>query len=172
MDIEWRVIPGFSRYEVSSEGEIRSVKTQRLRKLTNLRGYRTTTLINDAGAQKGVFVHRLVLLAFVGPSSLQANHINFNRADNRLENLEYVTQQENLKHSRNAGRFPKVTNPSGFNGTACRKGEAHSRARLSAADVMEIRSSNLSTKELSVKFKISTGYVNQLKKRKSWTHLK
>ncbi len=43
-------------------------------------------------------VHRLVMLAFHWPSDLQVNHKNWIKSDNKLENLEYCTQSENLKH--------------------------------------------------------------------------
>ena len=44
-------------------------------------------------------IHRLVLLTFVWDSKLQVNHKNWIRTDNRLENLEFVTASENIKHS-------------------------------------------------------------------------
>ena len=40
-------------------------------------------------------VHRLVMAAFVGPSSLQVDHINMDKRDNRITNLEYVDNREN-----------------------------------------------------------------------------
>jgi len=50
-------------------------------------------------------IHRLILLTFIWPSKLQVNHKNWVRDDNRLENLEYCTMSENMKHSyRKLGR--------------------------------------------------------------------
>ena len=51
------------------------------------------------GKRKGYFVHRLVMLAFVGDSDLQVNHKNENKVDNRLDNLEYVTNKQNSRYS-------------------------------------------------------------------------
>jgi hypothetical protein len=53
------------------------------------------------GKPKKKGVHRIVWEAFNGPipDRLEVNHINLNRNDNRLENLELLTHQENVKHA-------------------------------------------------------------------------
>ena len=48
---------------------------------------------------KRMYVHRLVMLAFHGKSDLTVDHLNMNKQDNRLENLEYVTSGENSKRA-------------------------------------------------------------------------
>ena len=48
---------------------------------------------------KRMYVHRLVMLAFHGKSDLTVDHLNMNKQDNRLENLEYVTVVENTKRA-------------------------------------------------------------------------
>jgi len=48
---------------------------------------------------KSYKVHRLILLTFKWKSELIVNHINWNKKDNRLENLEYTTYSWNLQHS-------------------------------------------------------------------------
>lgn len=61
--------------------------------MTGVRGYKVM------GLNKGqIYVHRLVMDAFCGNSSLYVNHINSNKVDNRIENLEYVSHTENMKH--------------------------------------------------------------------------
>lgn len=46
---------------------------------------------------KDMYVHRLVMLAFYGKSDLTVDHIDGNKENNNLNNLEYVTQAENVK---------------------------------------------------------------------------
>lgn len=73
----------------------------RVKKFTdNHIGYLSVGLINNDG-QRNFYVHRLVYMTFVGdiPDGLQVNHINHNKSDNRLENLEIVTASENLEKS-------------------------------------------------------------------------
>lgn len=45
-------------------------------------------------------VHRLVMLAFVGESKLTVNHIDGDKSNNNLSNLEYATNQENVRHQK------------------------------------------------------------------------
>ena len=46
---------------------------------------------------KDMYVHRLIMLAFYGKSDLTVDHIDGNKENNNLNNLEYVTQAENVK---------------------------------------------------------------------------
>lgn len=45
-----------------------------------------------------MYVHRLVLLSYVWYSKMEVNHIDCNRSNNHISNLEYVTKSENMKH--------------------------------------------------------------------------
>jgi hypothetical protein len=53
--------------------------------------------------KKNYGVHRLVMRAFVGESSLDVNHIDGNKLNNKLSNLEYCTRKDNIAHSINIG---------------------------------------------------------------------
>lgn len=106
---EWRKIPGFDpRYEVSAVGALRSwaargrgggwAGTPRIVKGTvGNHGYRQFGLITDEGRFISVYLHQLVLAAFVGPlpEGLVSRHLNGDSSDNRLENLTYGTHLEN-----------------------------------------------------------------------------
>lgn len=105
----WKDIPEYEGYyQVSNLGNVKSLLDNKGRqrelilKLDTAAGYRQIALYKN-GIMKRFKVHRLVVFAFYGMSSLQVNHINGNKTDNRLCNLEYVTQSENMKHAYRLG---------------------------------------------------------------------
>ncbi|MCE7073719.1 HNH endonuclease, partial [Dyadobacter sp. CY327] len=69
-------------------------------------GYPAVILHRDSVGVK-TKVHRIMMAAFVAPSKLQVNHINGIKNDNRLENLEYVTNRENGNHCSKGKYFMK-----------------------------------------------------------------
>lgn len=116
------------RYAVSKDGQVFSwINKQGKRRDSPLllkthksnSGYLSVTitdLIADKKVRKFVSVHRLVAEAFLFKSSdlLQVNHLNGNKLDNRIENLEWVTPSENSIHAFNTGL--RCANPAPFKG--------------------------------------------------------
>lgn len=102
---EWRNIPDYSKYEVSSLGRFRNKKTGRImaRKVSDhTHGYAMVGMHRDSkGKQHTSLAHRIVALVFVpNPSSKSVvNHINHVRDDNRVSNLEWATMSENATAS-------------------------------------------------------------------------
>jgi hypothetical protein len=114
----WKDIPDYEGiYQASNMGRIRSlnryvanqpnntserlVKGRVLKTFTAGAGYEYVVLSVNQNKKK-VGVHRLVAQAFLGVSELTVNHINENKKDNRIKNLEYCTQKENCnKGTRN-----------------------------------------------------------------------
>ena len=99
----WKDIPGYEGlYQASNLGRIRSFKRNNIRILKpNREGsgyYRVILYLNSV--RKNVSVHRLLWTAFNGliPEGLQINHLNENKADNRLENLSLCTAKENINY--------------------------------------------------------------------------
>lgn len=98
-----------SRYEVSNEGRVRNVKTGRVingRLNKKNEGYRR---VNING--KDEYVHRLVAKTFYDCDrpNLQVNHIDGNKTNNALSNLEWVTRKENTNRAFDPGaRYPVV----------------------------------------------------------------
>ena len=94
----WKDIPDYEEfYEVSNTGKVYSKRRKRLLTLSdNGYGYLLAPLSKN-GETKWARVHILVLLAFIGepPAGCEVNHINGDKKDNRLENLEYITSSQN-----------------------------------------------------------------------------
>lgn len=91
----------FDGYSVTDDGEVYSKKTKRfLKKSSNHKGYFQVCLIVD-GKKKTVRVHQLVARAFIpNPTKRkQINHIDGNKKNNCVENLEWCTNSENQIHS-------------------------------------------------------------------------
>ena len=104
--IEWEQAEGFSRYLISTDGKIYSLKSDRLlpQGITE-RGYKQVDVYNDMGVKKHMKVHRLVYMAHVGviPNGLQVNHKDENKTNNCIDNLELMTNKENCSYgTRNA----------------------------------------------------------------------
>jgi len=130
----WKEIPGYEGfYEVSTSGKIRSLdrevlhgrwgphsrrhvgRTLALKKLPS--GYRQVALSKE-GKISYRNVHRLVAATFLGPSPLQVDHIDEDKANNNLSNLQYLTPRAN---SQKAVRNRK-NRASKFLGVGYRKG--------------------------------------------------
>ncbi len=102
----WLPIDGYDGvYEVSNTGKVRSrsrkynfVPTE-IKLSKNAEGYLSVSLTKD-GKGKSYKVHRLVIETFVSRSRMMINHINSIKSDNRVENLEYVSNRENVNHSK------------------------------------------------------------------------
>ena len=101
---KWKEIKEFPGYEVSNLGNVRCFRNSQgkitknfriLKPLLNKDGYYYVDLYNNR-KQHHKRIHRLVLNAFVGEQpNLVANHINGNKLDNKLSNLEWVTPKDN-----------------------------------------------------------------------------
>lgn len=118
MSERWLPIPGWEGlYEVSDLGRVRSLKrpgvkghSARIMKGSKAgAGYRKVILWHN-GRTEHIYVHRLVLTAFVGPcpEGMEACHGNAVRDDNRLENLRWDTGSENIRDIVRAGNHPEA----------------------------------------------------------------
>lgn len=112
---EWRPVVGYEGpYEVSSDGDVRNVKTGREIKpcIDNI-GYLRVSLSNGM-IRKHCKVHRLVAMAFIkNPEAKeQVNHKDGVKINNNLENLEWATRSENIRHAWDSGLNERARNKS------------------------------------------------------------
>jgi hypothetical protein len=107
MEEVWIPILGYEGYyEISNLGRVKRIVGVTHPKISYLKyevvpktGYCRITL-SKLGVTKRFFLHRLVMLCFKGESTLNVDHINSDKQDNRLCNLQYITQRENIvKHT-------------------------------------------------------------------------
>lgn len=107
----WLPIPGYEgRYEVSDLGSVRSVERVTVDRRGGRKHYAGKVLkpqsngshfhvplYDESSNKRWEYIHRLVMLAFVGPcpEKKEVCHNNGNPADNRLSNLRYGTVSEN-----------------------------------------------------------------------------
>ena len=97
----WKTIEGYEDYMASNLGRVKSLKFGKekiLSQFDDKDGYKRIGIYKNNNI-KQTSVHRIIASAFLGNSDLQVNHKNGNRADNRIENLEYVSVRENISHS-------------------------------------------------------------------------
>lgn len=89
------------QYQISNCGNVKSLKSNKiLSPVPHTKGYLKAQLCKD-GKRKSCYIHRLVAEAFIpNPKGLsQVDHIDNNRKNNSVENLRWVTCQDNILHS-------------------------------------------------------------------------
>lgn len=169
----WKPVSGAEGYyEVSNLGRIKRVKQgtglcvagRIMRPSFSRRGYASYT-IRCGHQPKSRFAHVMVAEAFIGPcpDGKEINHIDADRANAALSNLEYVTHSENVRHSVNLGRWHK-------HGVGLR-GEKSGKAKLSDEKVRMILQSDATNTELAQRFGVNGVTISLVRRRKTWTHV-
>lgn len=155
---EWRPLPGFDLpYEISNLGRVRRNGRMHIL-IPNTGGYWATSL-RKGGRSRSFAIHRLVAHVFLGPrpAGMHVNHIDSNRKNAAASNLEYVTPSGNTIHAVLFGRH-------------C-KGERASGAKLTEAQVLEIRASSEAPGALAQRYGVATNTVRDVVRGQTWKHL-
>jgi hypothetical protein len=102
----WSAVPGWLGFYVTSDGLVRGPSGRVLRPMSNDSGH---LYVTRGRRSVKLYVHRAVLLAFVGPPphGQEARHLNGNPRDNRLQNLAWGTKQEQRADDRRNGVLRK-----------------------------------------------------------------
>jgi hypothetical protein len=108
----WKTCTDFDMYEVSNLGRIRNKNTWRILKQSIKSGYMRISLQNKQTGRSNVYIHRLVAKEFIeNPENKpQVNHIDKNRSNNVITNLEWSTSKENNAHRLNGIKMKFNTN--------------------------------------------------------------
>lgn len=154
-------------YAVSSEGKVMSTGRgygrgfgKVLKQIVTQYGYRSVSMANHPTIIK-CLVHRLVVESFLGPiaAGMEVNHIDFDRGNNRLSNLEVVTGTANKGHTKRHGRH--------------QHGERHYNTRFTDSDVIAIRAASTngeSLKSIAERHDVSREAIRKIVRRIAWTH--
>ena len=167
IDVEWRtiIIDGIvTNYEVSNIGEVRNKTTKKiLSQYIDKDGYRHATIIVD-GKQYHPGVHRFVAIAFISnpENKPEVNHKNGVKYINVVDNLEWVTTSENVKHAFDTGLKSSIL------------GSANSLSHYTDKQIHKVckmLEKGISNKKISDKTGVDRKYITDIKKGRRWKHI-
>jgi len=159
MEEIWKDIPFATNYLCSNLGNVKSKRFGiPLKGYLNKSGYMRVQLGNCRNKH---YVHRLVAQTFLPNKDGNniVNHIDGNKLNNRVENLEWCTCSENDNHAYKMG----LRQPT--------KGEKHGSHKLTAIQVEDIRiflGQNVSIAEISRKYGVAKKTIRDIRSRKTW----
>ena len=172
---EWKDIDGFDGvYKVSNHGKIISYLTnpKLLAGTINESGYRYANL-RKMNQTKCLRWHRIVAKAFLpNPNNLpEINHIDGNKLNNCVSNLEWCTRKQNMVHAKENGLMPSDVDAKHL----YKKGESNIKSKLKKNEVLEIRRmyklGGCTHRDLAKHFGISRGHVSRVLSKHVWTHI-
>lgn len=165
----------WSNYEVSSCGQVRS--TYKNIKRSNGRNYERKSKIlkpakdgsgylrvafNHNGKLTTFRVHRLVAEAFMGKSELEVDHIDGNKENNNIQNLQWVTRSENMTRAFRNG----LARPLRGSLNPCAKID-----EMTALTIKTLLTSGMGPTEISKKMGISQNITKDISRKKTWKTL-
>lgn len=160
----WKEIPENTRYSVSNTGKVRNNKTGRILKDTpDKDGYARVGLWTGEKVLNRI-VHRLMAQAFIlnPENKKQVNHIDGDKTNNKLTNLEWATDSENIRHAVATGLM------------VGRKGTKHHNAKLTEDDVREIKrlaKSGMLRRDIAKRFGIAKNHITRITTGTRWGHI-
>jgi hypothetical protein len=116
LEEKWVECPGYPSYEVSNHGRLKRIRGAKhvrigriLKPWKDRKGYWYYSPCEE-GKATNRSVHDLVAIAFIGPKpkSWTVNHKDLNKANNHADNLEYMTNIDNIRHGFENGAYANV----------------------------------------------------------------
>lgn len=163
--VVWKPVLNYEQqYRVSSAGGIQNINTGKILKPRLMpNGYNSVCLSKD-GKTTRYTLHRLVCEAFLGkrPFGNEINHLDGDKINNNLSNLEYVTPKENMHH---AFQTLKIQHA---------RGERVATAKLTETDVLaiiELLKRECSVGKIAESYGVSRRAIRDIKNGKNWKHL-
>jgi len=172
----WKPVVGYEGfYEISNLGRLKSLRCWAHGKICYLKSPKIIkTFINPTtGYECFVFgewgrfktmrfnIHRLVAMSFIpNPYNLpEIDHVDGNKLNNRVDNLEWVTRETNIQRAFKLGLIP------------IQRGEECHNAKLNNELVLMIFNSKTGPRKLSRELGLSYSSVNGIKNGSSWNHI-
>ena len=158
-------IKGFEgRYTISNLGIVRSLLTGKIMKpyVTKFGYARVNLRIAHSRDYKSYFVHRLVASAFLENKDnlAEVNHKDCNRLNNKVDNLEWMSKEDNIRYS-----FT--------HGNASNKGLKNPNAKLDLNDIKAIRSLKATNRfydtQIAKLFRVSSSTINKIVNNEIWS---
>lgn len=165
--MRWRKVVGFPRYLVSDCGKVWDTKKLRFITITprDKKGYRCCWLRDETNVGKVESYHRILAKAFIDNprGKAEVNHIDGNKSNNQLNNLEWVTRKENADHAweNNLIKIKCVGVKSNFS----------KFSEETIKGILSYKGTGLLQKDVAKKFNCSRQYVSRLWRGERWTHL-
>lgn len=157
-------IPGYEgRYSVNVHGEVFSHYFGKIKRKPTIDrlGYETIALTKD-NKRVCSSVHRTVASCFIeNPNKFkEVNHKDGDKLNNKLENLEWCSRKDNMKHAFKIGLINNL------------KGDKHPGAKLTEEQAIEIKFSGKSTRYFILKYNLDKSTINKIKNGTNWKHLR
>lgn len=169
----WKDLENFPGYQVSTLGNVKSINRFRKTKgnhLAKVKGKNLTIRKNKRGYLEcrikniDKVIHRLVAQTFLSnvENKPQVNHIDGNKTNNKLYNLEWVTNSENQRHAIKLGLKPSVKEENNPN--------THLTNEI-VSNIKELYNNGKSIANLSVTFKINIEIIRSIIYGNSWKNI-
>lgn len=156
-----------TNYIIDENGIIINIKTNKVRKISkidsNHRYCRVSLVIN--GKSKSFALHRLLMMTFCpieNMENLEVNHIDGNRENNNLSNLEWCTRSENMIHACCTGLHPAMY------------GTDNPRSKLTETQVVEICEllmDGVSERKIAEQYHVAHSLIHRIRTKETWVHI-